>query len=95
MRGRGKDTIKERWRKGGDGRRKARSCPEHRSREEIGQREELHSVCLNVRKGDRGSQLFFHHILAPLVLGELGKKTAHEAGWPACYTSANGANVFI
>lgn len=50
----------------------------------MGQREELHSVHLNVRKGDLGSQFFFfHHILDPLVLGELGKESAHEAGWPA------------
>jgi hypothetical protein len=69
--------------KGGNGRREARSCQERGSREEISQREELHSARLNVRKGDRGSQLSFHQILAPLVLGELGKETAHEAGRPA------------
>lgn len=56
VRGRGKSLIKERWRKEGNGRREAvRSCQEWRSREETGQREELHSVHLNVRKGDRGS----------------------------------------
>lgn len=31
----------------------------------------------------KGPSVFFHHILAPLVLGELGKETAHEAGRPA------------
>lgn len=57
--------MKERQRKGRNGRRKAGSRQERRSREETGQREELHSVHLNVRKGDPGSQLFIPPTIGP------------------------------
>lgn len=43
-----------------------------------------------------GPDISFHQILAPFVLGDLETETTHEADSLACcYTSSNGANVFI